>query len=79
MAGKACTTAALELTRTPRVLDDPEVLAVLGAVPHHQDAVVQSGAALAIKDAALVQLELALVSLNGHADGLACHRLHHSM
>ena len=45
-------------------------------VADHQHAVVQSSAAGRIKDAASIQLELALVSLNGHADGLVGRRLY---
>ena len=45
-------------------------------IADNQHAVVQSGAAGRVKDAAGVQLELALVSLDGHADGLVGSRLH---
>ena len=45
-------------------------------IADNQHAVVQSGAAGRVKDAAGVQLELALVGLNGHADGLVGSRLH---
>ena len=45
------------------------------AVADDQDAVVQGGAAGRVKDAARVQLELALVRLDGHADGLVGGRL----
>ena len=59
----------------PGVLDQPVGLAALRAVANYQHAVVQSGAALAIEDAAVVQLELPLVCLNGHRDWLVRHCL----
>ena len=60
----------------PGVLDVPEGLAALSPVAGHQDPVVQSSAAWAIKDATVVQLELPLVGLNGHRHGLVGHSLH---
>lgn len=45
-------------------------------IADNQDAMVKGGAAGRVEDAARVQLELALVGLNGHADGLVGRRLH---
>ena len=54
----------------PGVLHDPVVGAVLAAVADDEDAVVERGAAGRVEDTAGVQLELALVGLDGNADGL---------
>ena len=63
----------------PGVFHDPVVSAVLardiGAIANEQDTVVQLRAAGGIKDASSVQLELPLVSLNGHTDWLVSHSL----
>ena len=64
---------------SPGVLHDPVVSAVLaldiGAIAHKQDTVVQLSAAGGVEDATSVQLELPLVSLNGHTDWLVGHSL----
>ena len=66
---------------SPGVLHDPVVSAVravlarVSAVAHEQDTVVQLRAAGGIKDASSIQLELPLVSLNGHTDWLIGHSL----
>lgn len=60
---------------TPGVLHNPEVFAALIAVANHQHAMIKSSATFRIKDAALVQLELALIRLDGHADWLVSYCL----
>mmetsp|Transcript_6621 Transcript_6621/g.9000 ORF Transcript_6621/g.9000 Transcript_6621/m.9000 type:complete len:322 (+) Transcript_6621:157-1122(+) len=55
----------------PGVLDEPVVLAVLGAVADGEDGVIELGAALGgVEDTGLVGLEDHLVSLNGDSEGL---------
>ena len=54
----------------PGVLHNPVVGAILAAVPHDQHAVVQRCPAGRVEHAAGVQLELALVGLDRHTDGL---------
>ena len=47
------------------------------AIAHHQDAMVQGSAALAIKYSTLIQLEFPLICFNGYADRLMRYRLSH--
>jgi hypothetical protein len=54
----------------PRVLDLVVVSTAEGAVTDGEDTVVEGGAALAGHDAAVVELERALVSLDSDGDGL---------
>ena len=61
--------------RTPRVLDDPVVFAIFCSVAYDQHTMVQSSSALLIKHATAIQLELPLISFDGHAHWLATHSL----
>ena len=71
--------ALLSPGSAPAVLHQPVVRAVLGAVAHHQHAVVQLGAAGLREHAALVHLEGHLVRLNGNGHRLLGHRIHESL
>ena len=59
----------------PTVLHDPVVGAVVTAIADHQHSVVQRCAAGRVEDSARIQLELALVRLDGDADRLVGRRL----
>ena len=72
--------ASITPLRPPAVLNQPVRLygtihVRFGTVAHNEDAVVQRSATRGIKHSTRVQLELALVRLDGHADRLVCHRL----
>ncbi len=68
--------SSVMMEHTPRVFDNPVILAILRTVADDQHAMVQGSAALLIKDATAVQLELPLVCLDGHTDWLAAHSLY---
>ena len=62
----------------PGVLDEPVVLATLGAVADGKDGVVEVGSALVGgEDTGLVGLEDVLVGLNGDSEGLGVEGSHH--
>mmetsp|Transcript_2358 Transcript_2358/g.5520 ORF Transcript_2358/g.5520 Transcript_2358/m.5520 type:complete len:358 (+) Transcript_2358:61-1134(+) len=70
--------ALLSPPGTPRVLHEPVVLALLGPVAGHENAVVELGATfLVVEDSARVELEEALVGLDGHGKRLIGDNLQH--
>ena len=73
-------------TNSPRVFDNPVVHAlvlvthnwegVIRAIAHNQDTMIQGSSTGSLKDTSSIQLELALVSLNGYRHWLVGHCLH---